>query len=209
MTDETKDCAGFLERLNRVLDGDAAQTSLIADEHVMACAVCRGRLAAARVLTACPPVLPVPSPGFAIKAVNAALLAERQRSRTRIAFGVGFAALAASLALAFWLSGTPKPVTPDARPVMASHGVQKPLAEAREAIASLGTKAMDESIAPAANLFAVAPEKPQPAASMVFSELPDAAKAGVQPLVNSPKRAINLFLRDVGGVATTSRKPNS
>lgn len=194
-----------MECLNRVLDGDDPQSSLIADEHYTTCDSCRQRVNAARVLAAWHPTTPTPSADFAVKVMNAAMASCRQQKVRRQV--IGLAALAASLTLGIWFVRPPQ-TTPHAQPVIVQQSVAKPLADAREAIASLSTKAIDESIVPAANLFAIASEKPKTDMASPLEEVPDAAKAGMQPLVNSPKRALKLFIRDISGVAmSTKSKP--
>jgi hypothetical protein len=103
----------------------------------------------------------------------------------------------------------PTPVKVDEPKPLASTtmGVKQPLNDARQAIASLGAQAVDESITPAAKLLTIPSEKPKVVATTPLAELPVAAKAGVEPIVNSPVRAFNLFIRDAGSVAG-SRKAN-
>jgi hypothetical protein len=80
------------------------------------------------------------------------------------------------------------------------------IGEAGSAVVSLTRKATDDTLSPARNLFAapaprVSPKQPAIDLPDPLAEMPEAAKAGLEPLADTAKRAVNLFLRDVGGAA--------
>jgi hypothetical protein len=85
--------------------------------------------------------------------------------------------------------------------------IRSTLNEAGSAVVSLTRKASDDTLAPARNLFSTrAASKPpagRPSADLpeAITELPESAKAGLEPLTNTARRAVNLFIRDVGSVA--------
>lgn len=116
----------------------------------------------------------------------------------------------------WWPAGVVRPVpVPEAPPAPDStpdrqespDSIRGRFAEAGSAVVSLTRKATDDTLAPALTLFtapAPSPVRPgRPAGELpeALTELPQAAKAGLEPLTNTAKRAVNLFLRDVGGAA--------
>jgi len=203
-------CAGFVERLNGVLDGDLAQSSLAADAHLAACNACQGRLAAAAMLAAIRPFSTSPAPGFTERTLARIHGDQRVQRRQRVLVRVGGFALAASVLVAIW-SLWPAPPQAVRIVELTPPGVVKPITDARDAIVSITTKVADDSLAPARNLFSVKAAVKPPApidASRPLDDLPEAAAAGFEPLVSTPRRALNLFFRDVGGAAG-ARKANS
>jgi hypothetical protein len=122
----------------------------------------------------------------------------------------------------WWPAGraTPNPVPapPAPAPDQNSYATDVPksgtlrgqLNEAGSAFVSLTRKATDDTLAPARNLFAVpprgGPDKPAKAdLPDAVIDIPEAAKAGLEPLADTARRAVNLFLRDVGGAAGTGK----
>jgi hypothetical protein len=182
--------------------------------------------------------VPVPPAGFAARATRAVIREHRRRTAVRWAVRTGAGALAASLVLAWlasprsplsdrgafarwWPGAATNPATaPNPAPdpdAMARREppetIQSQIGEAGSAVVALTRKATDDTLAPARNLFASSAPRvpPKPTAGDPpdpLADMPQAAKAGLEPLTNAAKRAVNLFVRDVGG-ATGAGKMKS
>jgi hypothetical protein len=140
--------------------------------------------------------------------VIAALRERRNRAYRRVGAGLAVAAgLVAAVVLA----------RPSAEPTLASDGpelvqVQPPvrveaqLADAGAALVALTRRATDETVGSARSLVptfgppAFPPTVPPETESAVevLAEMPQAAQAGFEPVTNSARRAVALFLRDTG-----------
>lgn len=235
MTDRTTEiadlpppaCGTTLARLQLVLDRELPAAVLDPDPHALECPACRERIAAARLLLA---QLASPHrtsvPAGLTDAVLAAVREDRfARLRGRsyaVAAGI-IAALAASVAVIVWLTGTPErpgvgmwnpalpdqageqtpPVAPEPRPLrlgdelsragQALLDTSRPIAEPA-AGAPRVFGALADSLAPPA-----APDALWPGGS-ALAELPEAALAGLEPVASTTQKAFARLLRDVGGV---------
>ena len=196
-----------------------------------ACPACRERIAAARLLLsalAAPPE-PVPLPAGMTDAILSAAREDRYarvRRRTyAVATGV-LVALAASFLLVAWLTKPEPqppvpvrapdmakdqpPVAPEPRPVrlgdelskfeQALRGTPKPITEpvgtAPQVLAKL-TGTLTRPAEPAAEF--------EPARA-ALAELPDAARAGLEPVTGTAQKAFSRLLRDVGAVQVSKPK---
>lgn len=199
------ECELFQERLQAVLDNEAPMTVLA--DHAERCATCRADVLAAKRLSAYQsPVPPVPA-GFAERVVARISVERRADTRRRVLKISAMAALAASLLVGISLLRPPPaaPRSPQPAPMMAAApGVMKPLNEAREAFVALTARAADDTLKPAKNLLFAEVKSSDPPAD-ALSQVPEAALAGVEPLVSTPRRALNLFVRDLSN-ATMPRK---
>jgi hypothetical protein len=198
-------CAAFDATVQRVLDGDLPPAAL-AEAHALDCHECRELAGATRVLLEGLATIPSPVPpaDFADRIVPAAV-AERKRSADRRwTARVAAFTLAASVLTAFVLANPWRPTAPRSQEMVAvtktPPSVAKSFAEAGSAFVSLTKRAADESFAPAKSLFANI-DLPKPTPAVAPPDAPDAASA-VRPITNTAKRALNLFIRDVGGLAT-------
>ena len=109
-------CRATVAEIQRALDGDASPESLDADPHLGACASCRERVRAARVLLS---VLATPEPvavpaGFTDRVLSA-VRDDRQAHarRRRVAPVAGVLALAAAVLVGAWVianANGPKPI---------------------------------------------------------------------------------------------------
>jgi hypothetical protein len=223
-------CLPTLDRMQRVLDGELPSAVLDCDAHARACATCRERIAAARLLqSARTPPVSVPS-GLGERI----LLSARQehlsqvRRRSFLAVGGGIvAAIAASVLVAAWLAGRPQVDPPHEDtgpgPELARH---LPEAAPEPRPVRLGTefsrmgqalldssKPITEPVSTAPRVLAalgetLAPPVPmtqfEPAAS-ALAELPDAARVGLEPVTSTTQKAFARLLRDIGGVQVSSR----
>lgn len=189
------DCSTEMQRLHEWLDGAAPQPA------EPPCPECRANLAAARQLQAfASPVPPLPV-GFADRVLIRCRSEVQSDQRRRMLARVAAPVLAASVLAAVWLLW-PEPRGPEPQPV-AQQGVEKPLREARQALASLTDTVAAQALAPATELLAS--NTPSQAAEMQaedpLGDLADAARAGFEPLVNAPRRAIDRLIRDMNGLA--------
>lgn len=205
-------CAAFDAVLQSVFDGDRPASALD-DLHAATCEPCRELASAAKELLAGFPILaaPIDSPVDFASRIVPNVLAERNRSRAvRRTIVAVAASLAASVLIAVAAS---RPWYSQVREVVKIESVNqnsdlKPppvessFRQAGAAFASLTKRAAEESIAPARNLLAGI--ELTPPAPTVVPMPPTRASSTVEPITNTAKRAINLFIRDVGGLAPSS-----
>lgn len=216
-------CDEFAAVTNAVLDRDLPASALDSP-HAAACADCRELAGSVQLLlSALPGPQPAPPDGFAFRVVAAAVRDRKRQLRIRWARRVGGFAVAAGVAVAVYFGSnspptpaptpapavevvvTPTPApTPEPLPTPRPARVADKLAEAGSAFAALTQKSADEALAPTRNLFPAVepvafPRVPDvPAETPVpLAHLPGAAKAGIEPVAASAKRAWNLFVRDV------------
>ena len=218
-------CVSTVARLQQALDGDLPWATLDADPHALGCTDCRGRVRAAKLLLA---VYPAPANTVAVpsrmaETILAGVRADRRSRVVRRWVGV-VGGLAAAVALVVWspwqqvadrpeVAERPPVVEPERPPPPVRVGAE--LAKAGEALKE-GSRAWVEPAAAAPKLFAAltetvaAPAVPPPPsvepARQSLAELPDAARAGLDPVTGSAQKAWNRLLRDVGAVAV---KPKS
>jgi hypothetical protein len=101
-------CRATADAIQRALDGDAPLPAT--DSHLTACAACRERVRAARVLLSvlATPAEPVAVPaGFADRVLVAMSAERREPARGRIAKAVAWLALAAAVLVGVWLIAKP------------------------------------------------------------------------------------------------------
>ncbi|QEL19402.1 hypothetical protein [Limnoglobus roseus] len=202
-------CGRFEVAVQRVLDGDLPIDAL-SDPHTESCPACR-EMAGATValltgLKSLPPVLPPAN--FADRVVPA-VIAERRQADFRRSVRIAVASLAAAVVVAFLATEgrqSPQPAVASRSPDpvrIAPPSVTKSFAEAGSAVVSLTKRATEESLSPARNLFAsLDTVRPTPAAVPVQTDLRPTSASPVEPITNTAKRALNLFIRDVGGFAS-------
>jgi hypothetical protein len=201
-------CAAGQSALQRLLDGEPNWDAPEAAAHRAACADCRDELALARPMARLRTEIAAPA-GLADRTLRAALVARRRRVLLRAA-GVGTALAASVLAAVIITRPRPGPV-PDAAPIVVTPGAtqdmaasrpEKPLgeavSEAREAIVQLTRRTTSE---PGERIgwFLPNPTLPQgPDPGDDLQPLDDArrgAARSVDPIRQSARRAVNLFLR--------------
>jgi anti-sigma factor RsiW len=205
-------CPEVVERIERWLDGESPppEESEIAF-HLAACASCRQRLRAARLVNefSRPLFLPAP-PGWLSRRVEARLLQQARRAMWTRRL-VAAAALAASLVLAtgIWFAAfRPRVNTPTAsrepgRPA-AVPSLQRQVEEAGQAFVSLTERAARSTVGesrfflpplapPALSGDEVVLETLQPTGQSL-EEIKRGMKAGLEPMADSARRAVDLFL---------------
>lgn len=209
--DRPADCAAFESVVNAVLDRELGPDALDGD-HPAACPDCRALAAAARLLLGAPVVRPHAAPGLTEQIVAVVVRDRRARRRRRV---VGLA-LAASLLLGAGAvllqppAAGPRevvhvppdlPVAPEAPPPR----VSDQFAEAGSAVMAITRRARDRTVNPTRTLIpppesvTVPTALPgiEPAAESLAG-MPDGVRSGIEPVTDKTRRAVNLFLRDVG-----------
>jgi hypothetical protein len=195
------DCELFLERVNAVLDGEAAASELASD-HAQTCRDCRELAAAARLLASAGPALRV------LPTVPAGLTPKLVTAMTRRRRRVWLPALAACVAVfgGAWFLRPVGPAVPDVATQNPSGaaGPTKPtpvprVADQFAAVASVARSASEKATAPARLLSApnlkLAAARP---AADPLATLNTAGKTAAAPVADTTRRAVGLFLRDLG-----------
>jgi len=214
-------CVEFEECIQRMLDGPSSADTAPVAEHIASCPPCSQLYAAARRLQEglglqCAPRVPH---DFATQTV-AAIVAERiQRQRRRWYATI---ALAASLLLAVlagyrWFHDSQPNALPSS-PIADSDTVlpkesastsspRERVAGAGEAVASLSRKATEETVEQTRLLWPVATapisfdgidlQTPLEPPAQSLREAGQGVSAGLEPVANSARRAMNLFWRDL------------
>lgn len=242
MTDSNPDlvpptCGPTIERLQLVLDGELPAAALDADPHPAACAACRQRIAAARlVLRAL-----AAREGTAVPAnLTDNILAQvrddrvyRTRRRTFAVAGGIAVALAASVLLMSWFTSPPQepvmplgpsnipdqakgqpnlPVTPEPQPVRIGEEFSKvgqALRDTSNPIAEPAAKAQGVlATLTGALTRPVAPATEFEPTRKSLAELPEVARSGFEPVTATTQKAFSRLLRDVGSMQV-SAKPKS
>jgi hypothetical protein len=206
-------CDAFADGLNAVLDGDAPRTLLTESVHYPACGDCQGLYAAAVLLQATPFAAPSPPTHFVdtvLDAVATSEVAVRQTRRRNLVTLASLATLAAAVLVAFNLTiapaeqGTaPVAVIPAKPAPMPS--VQQSVNDAKVAVATLSEQVLDETVTPARNLIFASARPTVVTATEPLAELPEAAKAGIEPITNTTRRAFGTLIRDAQNIAAVAK----
>ncbi len=204
------DCDLFAEIVQSVFDGERPATALDA-AHAVHCEACRELADSAKALALGIDALAraIPPRDFSADVVPV-VLAERRRGRF-----VRRSTIAAALAASVVAAVVMLPKFPDGRAVAVREpapapakppAVEESLREAGTAFVSLTKRTAVETLAPARSLLAGI-ELPDTAPAVVppAPESP-AASSPIAPITNTARRAINLFIRDVGGLAPTPQR---
>lgn len=206
-------CLASQEYIQRLLDGQRGRSPAGFADHLHACSECRDMHLAALVLQDGLTSLewPEPSPDLGPRIVRA-VLAERRARRRWSAATVHRLALAASVVFLFLAAAltprTPMPTPPPPQAVAVKQSPPPTLRdmadEAREAVTSLTRRTANETVETTRPVVAaVAPpapaevEVPTPLANDSLRGVRDGMSSGLQPVTNSARRAVNLFLREV------------
>ncbi len=214
--DPSPDCTAFEAVVQRVLDGEFAHDRL-GDRHVQSCPACRDLLKATVAFAAFPTPVPKPSVGLNQRVLLTVLhdrRQRRQRRQRRLLVGGSALAMAACLfiSLGVYFTQTGSKPTPEIvevapmPPTLNALRVTDQVAEAGSAITAMTRRATEQAMRPTRALFPVDPMAvPQidlpttmEPATESLAALPSAAKSGLEPITDGTRRAVNLFLRDVG-----------
>jgi hypothetical protein len=219
-------CSASHELLQQRLDGTWIESPELL-EHLRGCSDCRALEKATRRLQDGLRLLaaPLPPPDLAVRIAGRVLLDRRRmRRRTRRRWAVSLA-LAAGLLIALGLrldwrgqslthdTGTREPEmtqvksTPQEAPALppASPTLRESVTEAGEAVASLTSKTADETVNSTRWLVGKVPSPSLPKVDLASIESPtrplreagQGVSAGLEPVTNSARRAVGLFLREL------------
>jgi hypothetical protein len=221
------DCQDWLqEYLDGLAPGPKEDLPGACDEHLRACAECRELYGAARRLDDGLHLLPPPEPPAELAdRVVAEALRERRARRALRRVVSGCLAVAASLLLAlgtYRVSHTPQttayapPPPPDPPPVGAGlkpaptetppeevpGPLPAPMNEVRSLVQDLANETMNETRqmlpgvkAPSLDELDLGPPLEPPARSL--REATESVSTGLEPVTDSARRAVGLFLRDL------------
>jgi hypothetical protein len=209
--DRPAECAAFEAVVNAVLDRDLGRDALECD-HPAGCRECRALVDAARQLLGAPLALPTPPRGLAER-IAAAAVRDRRVRRQRRLVGLALAASVLMGAAAFLLRPPPvepleivhAPPTPPVVPEAPPPRVSDRFAEAGSALVAITNRARDRTVNPTRTLIpppesvtvptALPGIEPAPES---LAEMTEAVRSGIEPVTTKTRRAVNLFLRDVG-----------
>jgi len=220
------ECGPTLERIQSVLDRIHPASILAADPHPAACAACRDRARAAQHLLGAfaePRSVSLPS-GF-VESILAGVREDRRvRVRRRTLALVGGFAAAAAVALAVWFNQpkandfakqdppAPAPQLPGPAPAPQPIRMDNELAKAGDAIRE-SSRTITEPAANAPRMVAALTDTllKTPAVPMgmelglgpagkSFTDIPDAAKTGLEPVTGTAQKAFHRLLRDVSAM---------
>lgn len=204
------DCTASEQALLDRLDGLRVAEPAALERHLAVCSPCRGLHAAAGRMEEGLRArrLPVPPAGLTDRIVRA-VLEERSREPRWPRRVVRTVALAASVFLVF-LAGEQRtrdlllPPAPDQPPAAVS--LRASMEEAGNAVVNLTTRTADETVGQTRLLLPVVTTPPlddpmpmppvEPPMRSVFAA-GQGVSAGLEPVTNSARRALGLFLRDV------------
>jgi hypothetical protein len=175
------ECRATVDALQRLLDGDVSADALGADPHANACAACRERVRAARVLLSvlAAPAEPVAVPeGFADRVVTA-MWAERHTRTRRQTFAAAVAALAAAILVAVGLARYYSP--PPQAPVFVPDVVERPAKPPEPAPAPREKPPGTPEIAPAPRPLRVGEALAQTGQAILDAPKPLAESVSVAP----------------------------
>lgn len=214
-------CDRFQDALQHFLDGDANAFNPANETHRSVCASCHASyVAACRLAQGIGLQIKPVVPANLTERLVAAVLSDQIRASNR---GVArrwleVLAIAACLLLVIALGmhfigrddqmqsppSAPQVATvPQANPVALEHS----FAEASSAVASLSRRTAQETIEPARRLIATATDTPvlksDPVAGIIrppdetLAPIRQGAAMGFEPMANSARRAVSLFMRDL------------
>jgi hypothetical protein len=214
-------CGDWNDLLQERLDGGPALDRPGLEPHLAACPMCRERHAAAHRFEEALRLLAPPSPpaGLACR-ITARILVERQaRLRHRHRLVRAAAAVAAAVALVF-LSVHDGPAPPEARPpaVAENHpappppaGLRDSVAEAGSAVVNLTRRTADDTVGQGRLLVPVVVATPPDTggplpAGHPLREAGQGVSTGLDPVTDSARRALDLFLRDIPPMGSDAKQ---
>jgi hypothetical protein len=206
-------CTAFEAVVNAVLDRELGPDALDGD-HPAGCTECRALAAAARQLLGTTFTQPAPPSDFAERVVAAAVRDRRARRRLRLVGAALAASVLAGIAM-YLLRPTPVetrefvevPPAPRVVPEAPPPRVSDRFAEAGSALVAITNRAREQTLNPTRTLLPSPEAVVVPKAGAVpgiepvaesLAGMPEAARSGIEPVADKSRRAVNLFLRDVG-----------
>jgi hypothetical protein len=212
-------CHDCQEHLQRMLDGEIPDRQSGLEAHLRDCSTCSELRQAARRLQTAVRLIPTPAPpaGLSRRIVDRALADHQGRTRARQRLGI--LAMAASVLLTLvggyiWL----RQHTPNAHQTVTRNREVSPTApsapslrdsvvEAGTAVVNLTKRTADDTVEPTrflwslplprADLNDTALEKTLEPPARSLREASQSVSLGLQPVTNSARRALDLFLREL------------
>jgi predicted anti-sigma-YlaC factor YlaD len=209
-------CREFHELLHRRLDGEAITDPSDLAAHLAACGECRSLDATVRRFETRGQWLRLPLPPADLsERIVRKVLAQRRR-RLRVRAGLAMAAcLLAAILLGVWINQrireeAPLPSQPIARdaPRPEALAVSSSLRESMTDVAQLTIRRADETVRnllPDTSPNAAAPS-PLSASIASLREAGNSVSAGFEPVTDSARRALNLFLREIPPVRAEDKR---
>src|SRR5215470_17859526 len=200
-------CREFHEVLQRRLDGEAITDTSDLAAHLAACGECRSLDAAGRRFETGVQWLrfPLPRADLSERIVRKVLAQRRRRLWVRAGLAVA-ASLFVAILLGVWINQrtreeAPLPSPPVARdaPRPEAPAVGSSLRESMTDVAQLTIRRADETVRnllPDTSPNAAAPS-PLSASIASLREAGNSVSAGLEPVTDSARRALNLFLREI------------
>jgi hypothetical protein len=224
-------CPAWQDLLQQHLDGQAGPAAL--DRHLRDCPDCAAGAADVRRLLAGLALLRPPTPPADLADRLVARLCAEARARQvrpwrrRLAALAGLAAAAVVLlALGLWFSWpiTGRPLDPQATQGPRPHEppgppLREPVARAGQAVAALTSRTAGDTVDRTTTLFPLVgrspldplPKEPADVGPKLepLREAADGVSAGLAPVTDSARRAVNLFFRDLprGSGPAAENKP--
>jgi hypothetical protein len=209
-------CRAFHDFVQQRLDGVVAEPPDGFDEHRRACPACAaldgaaGRLAEGLRLLAPPAPPPDLAARVAARVARKRLARPRRRRRVVVPLAVA-ACLLVAIGTRLWWSrppagsrpgAEPGPVTKKQEPPADPVDLRESVAEAGEAVVSLTSRTAGEAVDRTRWLWPEAPPTPTPAPpreppARALREAGAGLSAGLDPMTDSARRAVDLFLRDL------------
>jgi hypothetical protein len=200
-------CIAFETLVNEVLDGAQPESLLATTPHVLSCASCQETAHAAQLFLALDWPTPSVPVGFADRVLDRERVVAHARSQRRRTILAIAASLAATVAVV--VTALPTNTSPTSAPLAKAEvtpRIDDSIAQARSALISLTKRTADESFVPAQRLFAAAsPPQVKPTATRVV-EVTAPPTTAFAPVTNTTKRAFDLFVRDIGGLAGVPKR---
>jgi predicted anti-sigma-YlaC factor YlaD len=210
-------CRDFHDLLQQRLDGPGAEIPAAYEEHLRACPDCAALDGAARCLVEGLRLQAPPAPPAALAdriIARALRLRRRRRGRRRVAVPLALAAcLLVAIVSRLYLAQrraavperpgiAPTEVARPQEPVADSVGIRESVAEAGQAVASWTSRTAGEAVGEARRLLPrvkptelVMPELEPPARTL--RQAGEEVRAGLAPVKESARRAVDVFLREV------------
>jgi hypothetical protein len=213
-------CQDYHELLQRRLDGEEIADSADQAAHLATCGECRGLHVAARRFEAGMRLLrhPVPAANLSERIVNSVLAQQRAARRRRLlvrAVGAMAASLLAAGLIGLWANRRGQEERPAPAPPIAQQAPQPggpsagpSLRESMTEVAQLTMRRADETVRtllPDANPNDSA-ASPFTASVASLREAGNSVSAGLEPVTDSARRALDLFLREIPQVRAEDKR---
>ncbi len=206
-------CHDFQALLQQRLDGTEPESPRAYEEHLRSCPDCAALDGAARCLVEGLRLMTPPAPPASLaRQTLSRVLKQRRRRRGRrrvvVPLAVAACLLVAILARLYWVPAPtpprsqPEPVARPQEPPPEPVGIRESVAEAGQAVASWTKGRAEEAVSEARWLMPrvetknlMTPELEPPARTL--RQAGAGVRAGLEPVKDSARRAVDLFFREV------------